>query len=60
MEQIKVLVIGAGGRGRCMTDPMLEMPEKFKVVGVADPEESLVENIRRGDVLALLIDTIFL
>ena len=47
MKQIKILVIGAGGRGRCMTDPMLKMPEKFKVVGVADPEESLVENIRK-------------
>lgn len=46
MEQIKVIVIGAGCRGRDYTRAMLEFPEKFKVVGVAEPEESLRNNMR--------------
>lgn len=37
---LKVIVIGAGNRGTAYTDIMKEMPEKYKVVAVAEPIES--------------------
>jgi len=37
MKQIKVIVVGAGGRGRSYAKIMRSMPEKFQVVAVADP-----------------------
>lgn len=40
MKQFSVIVIGAGGRGMTYTDIMAEQPEKFKVVGVAEPVDS--------------------
>ncbi|MBE6761717.1 MAG: Gfo/Idh/MocA family oxidoreductase [Ruminococcaceae bacterium] len=36
-KQLKVIVIGAGGRGQTYTNIMHKVPEKFKVVGVAEP-----------------------
>ncbi|MEE1240077.1 MAG: Gfo/Idh/MocA family oxidoreductase [Acutalibacteraceae bacterium] len=38
-KQFKVIVIGAGGRGASYTNIMHEVPEMFKVVGVAEPIE---------------------
>lgn len=40
MEPLKVILIGAGNRGTTYTDNMANMPEKYKVVGVAEPIES--------------------
>ncbi len=40
MKQFSVIVIGAGGRGRTYAYPMRDMPEKFKVVGVAEPHDA--------------------
>ncbi len=40
MEQLKVIIIGAGDRGRGYAKIMSDQPEKFKVVGVAEPIES--------------------
>ena len=37
MKQLSVIVIGAGGRGRTYSHFMSKMPEKYKIVGVADP-----------------------
>ncbi len=37
MKQLSVIVIGAGGRGTTYTNLMAKEPEKFKVVGVAEP-----------------------
>jgi len=37
MEQLKVIVIGAGGRGSGYTNIMANYSDKFKVVGVAEP-----------------------
>lgn len=37
MKQLKVILIGAGGRGTAYVTQMKEMPEKYKVVGVAEP-----------------------
>lgn len=37
MKQLKVIVIGAGGRGRTYTNIMAKAPDKYKVVGVAEP-----------------------
>ncbi len=36
-KQFKVIVIGAGSRGTTYTNIMHKVPEKFKVVGVAEP-----------------------
>ncbi len=46
MKQLTVVVIGAGSRGNCYTDSIKFMPEKFKVVGVAEPIESRREYLR--------------
>ncbi len=40
MKQFSAIVIGAGGRGRTYAYPMRDMPEKFKIVGVAEPHDS--------------------
>ncbi|MBR6709166.1 MAG: Gfo/Idh/MocA family oxidoreductase, partial [Clostridia bacterium] len=37
MKQLKVIIIGAGNRGTTYAKQMLTMPEKYQVVGVADP-----------------------
>ncbi len=40
MKQLKVIVIGAGSRGQGYTNIMADHPDKFKVVGVAEPVEN--------------------
>ncbi len=40
MKKLKVILIGAGKRGKSLTDIMLRSPEKFEVVAVAEPVES--------------------
>ena len=40
MSKYTAIVIGAGGRGRTYTDIMMKTPDKFSVVGVAEPIES--------------------
>ncbi len=42
----KVILIGAGNRGRCYTKKMLELPESFKVIAVAEPIEERREDIK--------------
>ncbi len=37
MKQFSVILIGAGSRGRTYCHFMNEMPEKYKIVGVAEP-----------------------
>ena len=39
MKQLTAIVIGAGGRGTAYCRYMQALPEKYKVVGVADPVE---------------------
>lgn len=39
MKKLKVILIGAGCRGIGYTDSMSEQPDKFEVVGVAEPVE---------------------
>ena len=46
MDKIKIIVVGAGGRGKDYTDIMARFPEKFQVVGVAEPIESRREYLR--------------
>lgn len=46
MEPIKVIVIGAGDRGRTYTGIMKNHPDKFKVVGVAEPIVSRRESVK--------------
>ena len=44
MKRLKVILIGAGNRGRLYTDLM--EPEKFEVVAVAEPSKSLRDYIK--------------
>ena len=37
MKQLKVILIGAGGRGTNYSRTMKSMPEKYKIIGVAEP-----------------------
>ena len=46
MEPLKVIVIGAGGRGQRYTDIMGENPTVFQVVGVAEPISERRDYIR--------------
>ncbi|MDD5678705.1 MAG: Gfo/Idh/MocA family oxidoreductase [Kiritimatiellae bacterium] len=39
MEAVKLLVVGAGGRGWCYSTYAMQYPDKAKVVGVAEPRE---------------------
>ena len=45
-KQVTVVLVGAGDRGRTYTDIMREMPERYKVVAVAEPLESRRNYIR--------------
>lgn len=44
-KKLKVILIGAGNRGTTYTDIMAGLPEKFEVVGVAEPIEDRREYI---------------
>ena len=46
MKVLNVILIGAGDRGNTYTRIMSEMPEQFKVVAVAEPNESRRNRIR--------------
>ena len=46
MKKLKVILIGAGGRGMIYTDNMALLPEQFEVVAVAEPVESRRNYIR--------------
>ncbi|MBO5452759.1 MAG: Gfo/Idh/MocA family oxidoreductase [Clostridia bacterium] len=46
MEKLKVIVIGAGMRGKGYSDIMAMYPDKFEVVGVAEPVEDKREYMR--------------
>lgn len=47
MQQYKVILIGAGGRGVTYLEHMKCMPEKFQIVGVAEPIKERRENIQK-------------
>ena len=47
MKQLSFIVVGAGNRGLTYTKNMLAMPEKYKVVGVADPNPEKCARYRR-------------
>lgn len=46
MEKIKVIVIGAGSRGGRYTQYMAQLPEKYQVVAVADPDPTRRKNVQ--------------
>ena len=47
MKQLTAIIIGAGGRGAAYAEIMHKMPEKFKVVGVAEPIRARQEHIKK-------------
>lgn len=46
MKKLKVVLMGAGGRGVTYTDIMAKMPEKFEVVAVAEPLDNRRNHVR--------------
>ena len=51
MKQFSAIIIGAGGRGETYTSKMYQMPDKYKIVGMADPRE--IKRKRYQDVYGL-------
>ena len=47
MEPISVILIGAGNRGHGYVKRMAKLPEKYRVVAVADPAEGHVKEIQK-------------
>ncbi len=47
MKKLKVILIGAGNRGKCYTSYMADMPDKFEVIAVAEPIDSRREDIKK-------------
>ena len=45
-KQLTAVIVGAGDRGRAYAGNMLELPEKFRVVAVADPIKVRREHIQ--------------
>jgi predicted dehydrogenase len=41
MKQLSVILIGAGNRGRTYCDKMNKMSDKYKIVGIAEPRDSI-------------------
>ena len=46
MKRLKVVLIGAGNRGKAYTDNMKDLPDWFEVVAVAEPIESRRKEIQ--------------
>lgn len=46
MKQFTAIIIGAGGRGRTYARKMADLPQKFKLVGVAEPVNDLREDMK--------------
>lgn len=47
MKPISVIIIGVGNRGQRYAQHMSEMPDKYRVVGVAEPTKSHREEIQK-------------
>ena len=47
MKKFTAIIIGAGGRGAAYAEYMKQMPDKFEVVGVAEPIEARREYIAK-------------
>ena len=48
MKKITVALIGAGSRGKAYSDIMLQQPDRFQIVSVAEPLEARREYIRKA------------
>ncbi len=47
MKQYKVIIIGAGGRGYNYAQQMLLLPDKYQIIGVADPIKERRDDVKR-------------
>ena len=45
MKKLKVILLGAGSRGVAYNNVMLDFPEKFEVVALAEPNKDKVKYI---------------
>ena len=48
MKQLSVIILGAGNRGNAYSKYMAQMPEQYKIVGVADPDAARVAKMRNA------------
>lgn len=48
MKPVSVIIIGAGSRGSRYCEHMGQLPEKYKIVGVADPDEARRAKLQRA------------
>ena len=46
MKPYKIIIIGAGGRGMDYSQHLVNMPEKFEIVGIAEPIEDRRNNLK--------------
>ena len=46
MKPYKMIIIGAGGRGMDYSQHLVNMPEKFEIVGIAEPIEDRRNNLK--------------
>lgn len=52
MKKLKVILIGAGGRGETYTNVMRKYPDKYEVIAVAEPIESRRRQIQENHGIA--------
>lgn len=50
MKKLKVILIGAGGRGIGYTDIMANHPDKYEVVAVAEPLDKRREYVKKNTI----------
>jgi len=47
MKKLRAIIIGCGGRGNTYSREMDKLPEKFEVVGIAEPLKERREEIQK-------------
>ena len=47
MKQLSVVIMGCGNRGSNYSRHMATMPEKYRVIGAADPDPARLEKMRK-------------
>lgn len=48
MKQISVIILGGGNRGSAYSKHMVQLPEQYKIVGMADPDPARREKFQKN------------
>ena len=46
MKQLSVIILGGGGRGTTYSKYMAQMPQHYRIVGIAEPDPARREKLR--------------